>query len=136
MINKVFLLGRSGKEAEVRKTSSGKDVMTFTLATNEYYKDAQGNKQENTVWHNIVKFGNVNIADYIKKGSKLYVEGKINNRSYENDAGKKIYISEIIARNITLLDSNREYKKDASQPVTSADRLDDDLDDSIDSIPF
>lgn len=105
MINKAILIGRVGKDAEVRKTSSGKDVMTFTLATNEYYKDAQGNKQENTVWHNIVKFGNPNIADYIKKGGKLCIVGKINNRSYENDSGKKIYISEIIANNIHLLDS-------------------------------
>jgi single-strand DNA-binding protein len=131
-VNRVFLLGRSGKDAEVRKTSSGKDVMTFTLATNEYYKDAQGNKQENTVWHNIVKFGNPSIANYIKKGGKLYIEGKINNRSYENDAGKKIYISEIIASNIQLLDSNPEYKQEASKPVSTADSFDNDFDE----VPF
>lgn len=105
MKNKAILIGRTSKDAEIRKASSGKDVITFSLATSEYYKDKDGNKQENTVWHNIVKFGNSNIAQYIKKGSKLYIEGKINNRSYENDAGKKIYISEIIANNIQLLDS-------------------------------
>lgn len=128
MVNRAILIGRAGKEPEVRKTSSGKNVITFTLATSEYYKDLEGNKQENTVWHNIVKYGNPKIADFISKGSKLYVEGKINNRSYEKESGKKIYISEIIVSNIVLLDSKPtssiEKKVDSDW---DSDNIDDDI---------
>ena len=99
-VNKVFLLGRVGKPVEVRDTDKGK-VATFTLATSEFYKDRDGNKKENTEWHNIVAWkGTAEIAEkFVQKGSQIYLEGKIRTRSWDKD-GEKRYVTEIIADNI------------------------------------
>lgn len=103
MINKVTLLGNLGKDPEVKELENGK-MVKFSMATSESYKDREGNKQTKTEWHNIVVWGKLaEIAEkYLKKGSKLYLEGKITTRSWE-DEGQTKYMTEIVAREFTML---------------------------------
>jgi single-strand DNA-binding protein len=96
-VNKVILVGRLGKDPEVRFTSGGKAVANFSIATDESYKDAQGDKQKKTEWHNIVVWGNsveAFIQKYLHKGDMVYIEGKLQTRSWEKDGVKK-YTTEI-----------------------------------------
>jgi single-strand DNA-binding protein len=109
-VNKVILLGNVGKDPEIRSTGGGTMVANFTLATSDRQKDAQGNWQERTEWHNMVAFTRLAeiVRDYVKKGSKLYVEGKIQTRSWDDkETGVKKYRTEIIVNDISLL-SGRE----------------------------
>ena len=104
-VNKVILLGNLGKDPEVRRLDDGRGVANFSLATSETYKNKSGEKVTNTEWHNIVLWSPLaDIAEnYLKKGSQVYIEGKISNRSYEDKDGVKKYISELVVREITLL---------------------------------
>ena len=104
-INKVILVGNTGKDPEVRHLESGITVASFSLATSETYKNKSGDKVTNTEWHNIVVWrGLADVAEkYIKKGTQLYVEGKIRSRSWDDKDGNKRYITEIVADNLQLL---------------------------------
>jgi single-strand DNA-binding protein len=105
-VNKVILLGNVGKDPEMRSTGGGTLVANFTLATSDRQKDAQGNWQDRTEWHNLVAFTRLAeiVRDYVKKGSKLYVEGKIQTRSWDDkETGAKRYRTEIIVNDISLL---------------------------------
>jgi len=116
-VNKTILLGNVGKDPEIKSTNGGTLVASFTLATADRYKDKQGEWQEQTEWHNLVAYarGAEIIRDYVKKGSKLYVEGKIKTRSWEDkDSGKKVYRTEIIVGDISLLSSNDGNGKQSS----------------------
>ena len=109
-VNKVILLGNVGKDPEIRSTGGGTMVANFTLATSDRQKDAQGNWQDRTEWHNMVAFTRLAeiVRDYVKKGSKLYVEGKIQTRSWDDkETGAKKYRTEIIVNDLSLL-SGRE----------------------------
>jgi single-strand DNA-binding protein len=109
-VNKVILLGNVGKDPEIRSTGGGTMVANFTLATSDRFQDAQGNWQDRTEWHNLVAFKRLAeiVRDYVKKGSKLYIEGKIQTRSWDDkETGVKKYRTEIIALDISLL-SGRE----------------------------
>jgi single-strand DNA-binding protein len=120
-MNRVFLLGRVGKDPESRFTTSGTQVVSFSLATSEKYKDKQGNKQEDTQWHNLVLWKKLaEIAEkYVNKGDQLLIEGKVSNRSYDDRDGNKKYISEIIVSNLEMLGGSREQKTepDRNEPV-------------------
>ena len=107
-VNKVILLGRLGKDPEIRAMETGRKVANFTLATSETYKDKNGEKVESTEWHNVVFWGPVAdvIEKYVKKGSQIYVEGKLRTRSYEKDNVKR-YTTEILGDTITMLDGNK-----------------------------
>jgi single-strand DNA-binding protein len=108
-VNKTILLGNVGKDPEIRSTNGGALVANFNLATTERYKDKQGEAQEQTEWHNLVAYarGAEIIRDYVKKGSKLYVEGKIRTRSWDDkETGKKVYRTEIVVGDISLLSSS------------------------------
>ena len=108
-VNKTILVGNVGKDPEVKSTNGGTLVATFSLATSDRYKDKQGEMQEQTEWHNLVAYarGAEIIRDYVKKGSKLYVEGKIRTRSWDDkDTGKKVYRTEIVVGDISLLSSS------------------------------
>lgn len=104
-VNKVILLGHLGKDPEIRVIESGKKVASFTLATTETYKDKNGQKVENTEWHNVVFWGPVVdvFEKYVKKGTQIYIEGKLRTRSYDSKEGVKKYITEILGDNMTLL---------------------------------
>lgn len=106
MVNKVILVGHVGKDPEVKHLDNGSAYARFTLATSENYKDKEGNKVTNTEWHNIVVWrGLADVAEkYVKKGSKLFIEGKITTRTYEQDGVTK-YFYEIVGNNFQMLDS-------------------------------
>lgn len=104
-VNKVILVGNLGKDPEVRHLEGGNSVANFTLATNEYYKDKQGARVERTEWHNISAWrGLAELAEkYLKKGTQVYVEGKLRTRQYQDKDNQTRYITEIIAEEISLL---------------------------------
>lgn len=135
-VNKVILLGNVGKDPEIRTTPGGTMVGNLTLATSDRQKDAQGNWQDRTEWHNLVTFGRTAeiVRDYVKKGSKLYVEGKIQTRSWEKD-GAKHYRTEVIVNDLSLL-SGGEKRDSNSVPQNRDDyaRQNPEIDD--DDIPF
>src|ERR1700733_11309878 len=110
-VNKVTLLGNVGKDPEIRSTAGGTMVANLTLATSDRQKDAQGNWQDRTEWHNLVAFTRTAeiVRDYVKKGSKLYIEGKIQTRSWDDkESGQKRYRTEIIVNELVLLSSREE----------------------------
>jgi len=110
-VNKVILLGNVGKDPEIRATPGGTMVASFSLATTDRTKDSSGNWTDRTEWHNLVAFQRTAeiIRDYVKKGSKLYVEGKIQTRSWDDKtSGEKKYRTEIIVNDISLLSGRGE----------------------------
>ncbi len=122
-VNKVILLGNVGKDPEIRSTPGGTMVANFTLATTDRQKDAQGNWQDKTEWHNLVAFSRTAeiIRDYVKKGSKLYIEGKIQTRSWDDkESGQKRYRTEIIVNDISLLSSRDEGSSSSSSGSPSS----------------
>ncbi len=131
-LNKVMLIGNLGKDPELRYTPDGLAILKFSMATTEYFTDKTGNKAEKAVWHNIVLFDKLasTMANYLSKGKQVFVEGRINNRSYDDQDGNKKYITEIIANNIVLLgakgdtsgqdgDGEGEYKERPTQKQTA-----------------
>lgn len=107
MINKVILVGRLGKDPEVRSVPSGQTVTKFTIATDERFTDKQGEKQERTEWHNIVAWGKLGeiCGQYLRKGKLVFIEGSIRTDSWEDkESGQKKYRTEIIARDMKMLD--------------------------------
>jgi single-strand DNA-binding protein len=107
-VNKVLLLGNVGKDPEIRSTAGGMTVASFSLATADRAKDAQGNWVDKTEWHNLVCFQRTAevVRDYVKKGTQLFVEGKIQTRSWDDKtSGEKKYKTEILVNELTLLGS-------------------------------
>ena len=103
-VNKVILLGHLGKDAETKFTPGGTSVSKFSLATNRRTKDQQtGEWKDVTDWHNIVMWRTENVANYLLKGKQIYLEGRIETRSYEDKEGQKRYITEIVARDVRFL---------------------------------
>ena len=107
-LNKVMLIGNVGRDPEVRYldgNSGNAKVATFTLATTERYRDRNGEIRENTEWHNIVAWrGNADVAErFIRKGTQLFIEGRIRTRSWDDQTGNKRYTTEIIVDNLQLL---------------------------------
>jgi single-strand DNA-binding protein len=105
-VNKVLLLGNVGKDPEIRSTTGGTIIASFSLATADRQKDQQGNWQDKTEWHNLVAFSRTAeiVRDYVKKGTQLYVEGKIQTRSWDDkESGQKKYKTEILVNELTLL---------------------------------
>lgn len=104
-LNKVQLIGNLGKDPELKYTPSGVAVATFSIATSESWKDQEGNQQEKTEWHNIVAWRKLAeiCGEYLKKGKKVYLEGKLQTRNYEKD-GVKRYVTEIVADQLIMLD--------------------------------
>jgi len=102
--NHVQLMGRLGQDPEVINLDSGKKLAKFSLATNENYTTAKGEKAENTSWHNIVAWGKTAdiIENYTEKGREVVISGKLSSRSYETKAGEKRYITEVVCNEIVL----------------------------------
>jgi single-strand DNA-binding protein len=115
-VNKVTLLGNLGKDPEVKFTPQGTAVAKLTLATNERYKDKEGQWQDRTEWHNIVLWQRLaEIAgEYLKKGSKVYIEGRLQTRSWEDkQTNQKKYMTEVVANDLVLLGGRGEGGGDA-----------------------
>ncbi|MDX1503186.1 MAG: single-stranded DNA-binding protein [Thermoanaerobaculia bacterium] len=106
MVNKVFLIGNLGRDPEVRTTPSGQPVANFSLATNRRWRDRDGNRQEQTEWHNIVCWGRqAEVAgQYLSRGRQIFVEGRLQTRSWEDkQSGEKRYRTEVICENFQML---------------------------------
>lgn len=132
-LNKVMLIGNLGKDPELKYTPSGVAVATFSIATSEQWKDQDGNAQERTEWHNIVAWRKLAeiVGEYLKKGKKVYIEGKLQTRNYEKD-GVKRYVTEIVADQLIMLDGGGQRNgggssTDESIPAPSGAPKDDDL---------
>ena len=106
-VNKVILVGRLGKDPETRYMTNGEAVTNVTLATSENWKDKSGEKQEKTEWHNLVFYRRLAevAGEYLKKGSMIYVEGKLQTRKWQDKEGKDRYTTEIIANEMQMLSS-------------------------------
>lgn len=109
-INKVILIGRVGKEPAFRQTQGGHDVATLSLATSRYYKDSNGQRVEETEWHLVVLFGKMaEIANnYVRKGSQLYIEGRLQTRKYTDKQGVERYQTQIIAETMQFVGDKKE----------------------------
>ena len=107
MLNKVMLIGRLGRDPEIRYTQSGNAVASFSIATSEYWRDKQGQRQEKTEWHDIVAWDRLadQAQSYLKKGSMVYIEGKLQTRSWDDQQGQKKYRTEVVANQVRFLDS-------------------------------
>lgn len=140
-LNKVTLIGNLGKDPEIRSTNDGKEIATFSVATTESWRDrASGEKKERTEWHRVVVFndGLVNvIKNYVKKGSKLYIEGALQTRKWVDNAGIEKYSTEVILQNfnstlIMLDNKGGEHSSDSHSKSSESPAFDhSDLDDEI-----
>jgi len=106
-VNKVILIGNLGQDPELKYTGSGTAFCNLSVATSDSYKDAQGNLVDNTQWHKVVVWARLAeiCNEYLKKGSKVYLEGSLQTRSYDDKEGNKKYITEVKAREMVMLDS-------------------------------
>ena len=122
MVNKVILIGRLGKDPEVRYTPDGAMVTNFNLATDEQWKDKNGEKIQKTEWHKIVTFGKLAeiCGNYLVKGKLIFIEGRIQTRSWEDKDGNKRFTTEIIAANMQMLDSKGQNKTGESASDSDA----------------
>lgn len=121
-LNKVLLIGRLGGDPEIRYTTNGTAVANFNVATNETWTNKEGEKGERTEWHKIVVWGKQAelCGEYLSKGRQVFIEGRLQTRSYEDKEGKKRYITEVRADSVQFLDSRSERMAGAS-PTPAAD---------------
>ena len=107
-MNKVILIGRLGKDPELKYTAESKAYAQFSLATSERWKDKEGNKQEKTEWHKIITWGKLAelMGEYLKKGSQVYLEGKLQTRSWEKDDEKR-YTTQVVVDTMEMLDNKK-----------------------------
>lgn len=140
-LNKVILVGNLGKDPDVRRLDSGTVVASFPIATTEVYRDKEGNKKEQTEWHNIVLWrGLAEIGEkYLKKGTTVYVEGKLRTRPWTDKEGNKRYTTEIQADNMIVVNGrkgndNGESRSEIS--ATTTETIGDDLATPTDDLPF
>jgi single-strand DNA-binding protein len=146
-VNKVILVGHLGRDAETKFTPAGVAVTKFSVATNRRWKDQQsGEWKEETDWANIVLWRQENLANYLTKGKQVYVEGRLQTRSYDDKDGKKQYMTEVVAEDVILLggrggdgaeDSGRapvSMPRSAPRPAAAAEPMDQGITD--DDVPF
>ncbi len=119
-INKVILIGRLGKDPEVVNFESGTKKVSFSLATGESYTNRNGEKVENTEWHNVVMWRKLaEIAEqYLSKGDPVYVEGKLRTRSYDDKDGNRRYITEVEVENLSMLGSRSDRSNESNANAT------------------
>jgi len=104
-LNKVMLIGNLGRDPEVRYLSSGKPVANFSIATTDSWKDKEGKQMEKTEWHKVVAFDKLAeiCSEYLSKGKKVYIEGRLQTREWQDQSGQKRYTTEIVAQNMLML---------------------------------
>lgn len=144
-VNKVILIGNLGKDPEVRHLENGAVVANFPIATSETYTDkATGERRENTDWHDIVVWRGLAevVEKYIRKGTKVYVEGKLRKRSWQDKEGITRYTTEVIADEITILSRPDREPEKSEAPYSSKDtpsqpsKVDDIINNDNDDLPF
>jgi single-strand DNA-binding protein len=143
-INKVILIGRAGKDPETRYMTNGEAVTNLSLATSENYKDKAGTKQEKTEWHNLTFYKRLAevVGEYVKKGSMIYVEGKITTRKWQDKEGKDRYTTEIICHEMKMLggktqgDGEQVERSTPAANPSEASSAKASFDDFDDDIPF
>lgn len=141
-VNKVTILGRVGKDAEVRYTSDNKPIANLSIATSESWKDSRGNKQEKTEWHKTVVFGALAdvVKKYVKKGDLLYIVGKLQTRKWQGQDGKDVYTTEVVVDmrgELVMLGGNRGNGSGDAVDATEAKPAQNAHDDfDANSIPF
>ena len=138
-VNKIILIGNLGQDPELRYTSSGVAVASFSMATSESWKDQDGNVQEKTQWHKLVAWRKLAeiVGEYLKKGSKVYIEGRIQYRSYDDKNGVKRDITEIVVDQMLMLDSKGAGRtNDAAVSAQSQPQIEDAGPDKADDLPF
>ena len=132
-LNKVILIGRLGANPEIRYTPDGTPVANFNLATTETFTNKNGEKVSQTEWHRVVVFGKLAeiVGEYYTKGRKVYVEGKLRTRSWEDREGIKRWTTEIVANNLFMLDSKGDTESEVISPdIPEESQIDDE------DIPF
>jgi single-strand DNA-binding protein len=136
-VNKVILVGNLGKDPEVRHLENGTAVANFPIATSESYKDKEGNRIDQTEWHNVVVWRKLaEIAEsYLKKGSQVYLEGKLRTRSWEDQQGNKKYTTEVVADTFTMLgkkeDTQNSFGPSSNSQTSKQDKIEEE-----DDLPF
>ena len=118
-LNKCMIIGNLGRDPEMRYTPSGQAVTQFTVATNRNYRDQQGEWQKDTEWFRIVVWGQQaeRVAEYLRKGSKVYIEGRIQTRQGEGQDGQKRYTTELIANQVTSLERRERGEEEGGEAV-------------------
>ena len=137
-VNKVILIGNLGKDPEVRYLDSGVAVANFSLATTESYKNKEGERVSQTEWHNVVLWrGLAEVAEkWLKKGSSVYIEGKIRNRKWEDKEGNTRYTTEILADNMTMLGKKDTGSSETSESTTTTTEESIPQEEKGDDLPF
>lgn len=127
-LNKAMIIGNLGKDPELKYMSNGKAVASFSVATSQKWKDNDGNQQEKTEWHNVTAFEKLAevIGEYVKKGSKVYIEGRLQTDQWEKD-GVKHYSTKIIASQMVMLGGKGEKNETEPQPNSQQEAPKDDL---------
>lgn len=131
-VNKVILVGHLGDNPELRYIPAGDAVASFRLATNRVWKNKEGNQQERTEWHRIIAWRKLAeiCSEYLKKGSHVYIEGRLETRSWDDGSGNKKYVTEIVANTMQMLDASsgtspmEEKIKTSSLPQTDSEKGD------------
>ena len=137
-LNKVQLIGNLTKDPELRQTPNGNSVCSYTVATNLTWKDSNGQRQDKAEFHNVVSWGKLAeiCGQYLQKGKKVYIEGRLQTRDWEAEDGSKRYKTEIVAENMIMLSQGSAsdgYESPSSQPAAVQSSSDDI---SIDDLPF
>lgn len=133
-VNKVILIGNLGKDPDIRETQTGNRVASFSLATSESWKDQNGERKERTQWHRVVIFndGLVGVVErFLRKGSKVYIAGQLENRKWADDTGRENVTTEVVLRQyngeLTILDRIEGGQQQERQTQSTSDVLDDDI---------
>lgn len=120
-VNKVILIGNLGRDPEIRTLENGAKVASFSIATTETFKDKEGQRREQTEWHNIVMWrGLADVAEkYLKKGTQIYIEGKLRTRNWEDKDGNKRYTTEVIGDTFTILSRREDLNSHAESGISA-----------------
>lgn len=137
-VNKAILIGNLGQDPELRHTGSGTAVATFSLATTERFTDKNGEKQERTEWHRIVAWAGLGeiCAKWLHKGKQVYIEGRIQTRTWEDQSGNTRYTTEIVAREMKMLGSKGDSAGQVPAPAQAPQADPKPKDDIDDDLPF
>lgn len=120
-VNKHVIVGRLGKDPEIKNTTNGNTVANFSVATSRTWKDKEGNKQEKTQWHRVVIWGKLAeiCGEYLHKGDQVYLEGEVEHRTYQDADGNDKYITETVCNNMVMLGSRQTSDSGAARPEQS-----------------